>query len=226
MNNIKNGDYIWEKWGRGYYFNGKNYPGVGSILNETMTDSKKKGLENWRKRIGHDEADKISKESRDKGTRWHAFLDLFVQKRYLDAQRLLFADESLQLFYGQAKNFLLQFAKVVEQVTTEQSIYSDVYEYAGTFDCLAIAKQETILLDWKTSRSKKIEGYVLDYYLQVAAYSTAIEEMKGIKIDRATIIVFYDFLPPDVFKLSREDLDFQFELFKNRLNKFDKKYRD
>jgi ATP-dependent exoDNAse (exonuclease V) beta subunit len=82
------------------------------------------------------------------------------------------------------------------------------YGYAGTFDCVAIANNEKILLDWKTSRKQKKEQYVSDYYLQVAAYCTAVEEMEQEKLDRATIVVFYNFKQPDIFKLSREDLDF------------------
>jgi hypothetical protein len=220
MNNIKNGDYIWESWGRGYYFNGNNYPGVGSILKETMSAANKRSLDNWRKRVGKDEAEKISSEARTNGTNWHNFLDLFVQKKYSDAQNLLAGDANLRAIYVSSRNFLLQFAKVTDQVLTEKPIYSETYGYAGTFDCVAIANNEKILLDWKTSRKQKKEQYVSDYYLQVAAYCNAVEEMEQEKLDRATIVVFYNFKQTDIFKLSREDLDFQFQLFKNRLDKF------
>ena len=221
---LKNGDHIWESWGRGYHFDGKNYPGVSSILQETMPKANKKTLENWRNRIGVDVADKISRESREKGTRWHSFLYLFVKKDYATAQELLATDKELVSFYRYSRTFLMQFSKVVQAVIPEKPIYSDAYGYAGTFDCLAIANNEKILLDWKTSRKPKPEKYVRDYYLQVAAYANAVEELMGETIDRASIVVFYDFQPPDVFKLDKEDLEFNFDLFKNRLKKFYEKY--
>ena len=68
-------------------------------------------------------------------------------------------------------------------ISTEEFVFSDEYKYAGTADLVVKMDGETWLLDIKTS--KHIHKV---YHLQLAAYAKAIEETKGIKIDRTGII--------------------------------------
>jgi genome maintenance exonuclease 1 len=223
MNNnkkLKNGDHVWEEWGRGYYFEDNIYPGISSILSKTMPESKKKTLANWRARIGDTEAEEICNKARSTGTRWHNFLDSFAKKDYIAAQKIMFPDTDVQEYYAQAKDFLLKFASIASDVLTELPIYSHTYNYAGTFDCMVTAGGEKVLLDWKTSIKTKKREWIDDYFLQVAAYAHALGETKGINVDRASIVIFYSFQEPDVYKLSKNDLAEQFELFKERLKLF------
>ena len=223
MNNnkkLKNGDHVWEEWGRGYYFEDNVYPGMSSILSKTMPKSKKKALANWRARIGDTEAEEICNKARSTGTRWHNFLDSFAKKDYIAAQKIMFPDTDVQEYYAQAKDFLLKFASIASDVLTELPIYSHTYNYAGTFDCMVTAGGEKVLLDWKTSIKTKKREWIDDYFLQVAAYAHALGETKGINVDRASIVIFYSFQEPDVYKLSKNDLAEQFELFKERLKLF------
>lgn len=217
---IKDGDHVWEEWGRGYYFENKIYPGISSILSKTMPDSKRKALEDWRLRIGDEVAEEICNEARSTGTRWHNFLDSFAKKDYISAQRIMFPDTDIQDFYAQAKPFLLKFAKAASDVLTEMPIYSHDHKYAGTFDCLVTASEEKVLLDWKTSMKIKKREWIEDYFLQVAAYAHALKETKGIEVSRASIVIFYSFKEPDIYKLSKDDLAEQLELFLNRLKLF------
>ena len=223
MNNnkkLKNGDHVWEEWGRGYYFEDNVYPGISSILSKTMPESKKKALANWRARIGDTKAEEICNKARSTGTRWHNFLDSFAKKDYIAAQKIMFPDTDVQEYYAQAKDFLLKFASIASDVLTELPIYSHTYNYAGTFDCMVTAGGEKVLLDWKTSMKTKKRKWIDDYFLQVAAYAHALGETKGINVDRASIVIFYSFQEPDVYKLSKNDLAEQFELFKERLKLF------
>lgn len=223
MNNnkkLKNGDHVWEEWGRGYYFEDNVYPGISSILSKTMPESKKKALANWRARIGDTEAEEICNKARSTGTRWHNFLDSFAKKDYIAAQKIMFPDTDVQEYYAQAKDFLLKFALIASDVLTELPIYSHTYNYAGTFDCMVTVGGEKVLLDWKTSIKTKKREWIDDYFLQVAAYAHALGETKGINVDRASIVIFYSFQEPDVYKLSKNDLAEQFELFKERLKLF------
>ncbi len=218
--NLKNGDHVWEEWGRGYYFEDNIYPGISSILSKTMPESKKKALANWRARVGDAIAEEICNEARSTGGRWHNFLDSFAKKDYISAQRILFPDTDVQDYYAQAKDFLLKFASTTSDVLTELPIYSHKHGYAGTFDCMVTAGGKKVLLDWKTSMKIKKREWIDDYFLQVAAYAHALRETKGIAVDRASIVIFYSFQEPDIYKLSKDDLTEQFEIFKERLKLF------
>jgi len=223
---LKDGDHVWEDWGRGYYFEGKTYPGISSILSKTMPKSKKKALADWRKRIGDEEAEAICDKAKISGTRWHNFLESFAKKDYINAQRILFPDTDTQDYYFHSKEFLLKFASMTEDVLTEMPIYSDEYRYAGTFDCLVTANNQRVLLDWKTSGKPKKREWIDDYFLQLAAYAHALQETKKITVDRATVVIFYSFQKPDIFKLSKDELAEQFDLFKKRLDVFGELYPD
>ena len=72
-------------------------------------------------------------------------------------------------------------------------------------------------------KPKKRE-WIDDYFLQLAAYAHALEETKKITVDRATVVIFYSFQKPDIFKLSKDELAEQFDLFKERLDAFNALY--
>ena len=72
---------------------GKKYPSVTTILG-AMTD--KSGIDKWRKRVGDEEADRISKFSANRGTVMHQFCEYFlgseketVRERLMEAQTLI-----------------------------------------------------------------------------------------------------------------------------------------
>jgi CRISPR/Cas system-associated exonuclease Cas4 (RecB family) len=72
---------------------------------------------------------------------------------------------------------------VVEWKSAEEKIYHRKYKYAGTVDARAIINGEYCVIDWKTSKRVYPE-----YYLQVAAYAKAVEDMHGIPVDATYIL--------------------------------------
>jgi len=62
----------------------------------------------------------------------------------------------------------------VKWLSSEEKLYNRGYKYAGTVDAIAEINGEYCVIDWKTSRAIYPE-----YYLQVAAYAKAVEDMKG-----------------------------------------------
>jgi len=71
----------------------------------------------------------------------------------------------------------------LEYVSSERRVYSRRYYYSGTVDIIMRAGNELIVADLKTSK-----GIYPEYYIQCAAYATALEEEDGINIDRVAII--------------------------------------
>ena len=62
----------------------------------------------------------------------------------------------------------------VKWLSSEEKLYNRDHKYAGTVDAIAEINGDYCVIDWKTSRAIYPE-----YYLQVAAYAKAVEEMKG-----------------------------------------------
>ena len=71
----------------------------------------------------------------------------------------------------------------VKWISSEEKLYNRGYKYAGTVDAIAEINGDYCVIDWKTSRAIYPE-----YYLQVAAYAKAVEEMKGRHVDATYIL--------------------------------------
>ena len=69
---------------------------------------------------------------------------------------------------------------------TERLVYSEKYNYVGTFDALIKIKDKTYLIDYKTSKA----FYPVEMRMQTAGYQLAYQEEAGEKIDGRMIIRF------------------------------------
>tara|TARA_B110000037_G_scaffold222947_1_gene300798 strand:- start:5452 stop:6234 length:783 start_codon:yes stop_codon:yes gene_type:complete len=158
----------------------KYYPSVTTILQYMP---KNRFFQTWLKDVGHN-SDIIMRKAGKEGTQVH------------EASEKLVLGETVEWLdqYGKAKyselvwSMILKFADFwnetkPELISTEDFVFSDEHLYAGTADLVVKIDGETWLLDIKTSNALH-----KSYDLQLAAYAKAIEEQKGIKIDRTGII--------------------------------------
>jgi genome maintenance exonuclease 1 len=61
--------------------------------------------------------------------------------------------------------------------------------YAGTTDCVGVHQDQEAIMDFKqTNRPKKTE-WIEDYFLQLAAYAEAHNEVHGTRIRRGVILM-------------------------------------
>lgn len=159
---------------------GVYYPSVTSVLEYFP---KNKFFESWIKDVGHN-ADIIIRRAAEDGTAVHnAVEDLLAGKE------LTWIDDRGNAIYSELVwNMILRFTEFwqtvqPELIHTEIFTYSDTYQYAGTVDLVVKIKDEIWVLDIKTSNVVH-----KSYDLQIAAYSKALEENKGLKVNRAGIL--------------------------------------
>ena len=50
-----------------------------TILDATKSEESKRALQNWRNRVGHDQAQAITTEAANRGTRMHTYLEQYVR---------------------------------------------------------------------------------------------------------------------------------------------------
>ena len=62
---------------RKYLFGDEKLPSVTSILQATKSEEDKASLENWKQRVGHEEANKIKIEASNRGTSMHSYIEDF-----------------------------------------------------------------------------------------------------------------------------------------------------
>lgn len=137
----------------------------------------------WLKQSGAN-ADIVRNKAGKEGTQTHEGIE-----KLLKGEKLEWQDDYGNARYSlQVWQMLLRFqefyqtVKPAEVLASEMFLYSDKYKYAGTTDALFRVKDETWLLDFKTSNHLS-----KSYDLQLAAYAEALKE-RGIKIDKAGIL--------------------------------------
>lgn len=206
---------IFREGRRGYQVEKNFYPGVTTILYNTLDEKERKKLDNWRKRIGEENAREINKEAMMRGNVFHEFMEKDLNNTNTEIR------ENIRDFWkkGEYINKLIKSQHKV--LVTEGMVWSEKHKFAGTPDCVTLCNNELILWDWKTSAKLKKRKWITDYFLQVAAYCQAFKETyPGCAIAEAKIVVFVANKQPQIFDLEEEELDKYFQEFLVRLKGF------
>ena len=169
--------------GKRYYTtpDGKHYPSVTTVTG--MLNAK--WIKKWRKAVGEEKANKISRKAAVRGTRYHQLQEDFLNN-ILTEERLKKATPLDLMMFNQTKELT---SKLGDIYMLEGSMYSDKLEIAGRVDCVAEFAGKVSVIDFKTSTKHKTPSKIKNYFLQETAYATMFEEMYGVPIERIVTIV-------------------------------------
>ena len=175
---------------------GNAYPSITTILG----NQPKPGLVEWRKRVGDIEANRVMKEASSLGTAVH---DLCEQ--YLYNYKLKTSNNEATGIFNRLR-FLL--GNIDNIIGLEIPLYSDQLKVAGTADCIAEYNGMLSVIDFKTSKKPKKEGWIEDYYIQAFFYAIAFFERTGVIPEQVVILIAVrDVFEVQVFKKSMDELD-------------------
>ena len=184
--------------GKRYYIspNGKRLPSVTTFLSHFKGDS----ILKWRKKVGEEEANKISRRASTRGTKFHS-----VMESYLSNQEG-FLDENVT---PDIKYAFKQFVPILDRIDNvhylETMLYSETLGLAGQVDCIAEFDGVPSIIDFKTSLKLKKEEWILNYFEQCTCYSLMYEEMTGIKAKQIVVLISVDHEQPQIFVKQRGD---------------------
>ena len=190
-------DEIVEGKGRYYHISkDKSYPSVTTVLGK-MSD--KSWLEDWRNRVGYEEAARITNESCIRGTSMHLLCE-----KYLDNELDLNWAKN-ELGYPLFKSLELIHLKKITPLAQEIPLWSDKLKVAGRTDCIGYYDGVLSIIDFKTSRRDKSSSMIEDYFLQSTLYSIMLYEQTGIMCKQIVILIGVDSSYPLVFKRDTKD---------------------
>ena len=184
--------------GRKYQTPKGNYPSITTLLGNLS----KKAIMEWRDRVGHEEANKISRQAAGRGTAVHQVCEDYVNNKpdydkdlmpniLHDFKRIKdILDKRIGIVYGQ-----------------ELPLYSDHLGVAGRVDCVAEFDGKPSIIDYKTSRKTKKKEWIHSYFMQECFYAIAWEERTGIPITQLVTIISVDDAEPQVFIEHRDNWD-------------------
>jgi len=135
----------------------------------------------WRKKIGNEEADKITKASTERGTNLHTLNECYLQNIPLPK-----VPEISQRLFDINKPALDKINKIYG---IELGLYSDYLGIAGTCDLIAEYEGELSIIDYKTSKKPKPEDWLEHYFVQCCAYAFMLKELVGMEVKKLVIIM-------------------------------------
>ena len=174
---------------------GNVYPSVTTITSLHG----KEGILEWRKRVGEEEANKISNKAATRGTRVHKLCEDYLNNE-LSFEGAM--PNSIALF-KQMQPFLDKYIGKVYGI--ECPLYSHHLRVAGKSDCIAQFDGKNAVVDFKTAKKPKQEHWIQNYFMQCAAYAVAFEERTKISIPRIAIVVAVEGDSPQLFVKKRDD---------------------
>ena len=201
---------------RKYLFGDEKLPSVTSILQATKSEEDKASLENWKKRVGHEEANKIKVEASNRGTSMHSYIEDFLKGRINES-----FFESNEQYKNMAKEIIDKGIKGrLEEIYGMETTLYYPEKYAGTADLVGIYQGQETIIDFKQANKPKKIDYIQDYFLQLGAYTLAHNVVYKTSISSGVILLCtVDNLFQD-FKIDGAELIMYQNLFLGRLKKF------
>lgn len=177
--------------GKRFYLlpDGTKLPSVTTVLGA----QKKQAIMEWRKRVGEDVANAITKKATSRGTAVHVLCENYLNNEVVEPGVKLDAYEmflSIKPFLNRINNIHYQ----------EQALWSKQLGMAGRVDCIGEFDGELSVIDFKTSKNIKTRDDIKEYFWQTAAYALMYEDMIGAPINNTVIIMAVENEKPLLFQ--------------------------
>ena len=174
---------------------GELYPSITTILGEFS----KASILEWRKRVGAEEANKISGKASRRGTRLHSVCESYIKN-----------DDG---FLAEELPHIVELFKTIEPFLeridnvhgVELGLYSDHFGVAGRTDLIAEFDGKLSVIDYKTSNRTKKKEWCESYFAQGSFYAIAYEELTQIPVSQVVIVIAVDNEQPQLFVEKRND---------------------
>jgi hypothetical protein len=188
-------------------------PSVTTILDSTKD---KTFLIEWRKRVGEQQANQISKEASGLGTLMHKHLENYVLG--IDRPK---GNNTVQVMATAMADTMIReaFCDIDEVWGIEAGLYYPEL-YAGTTDMVGVHKGQPAIIDHKTSNKPKKKEWIEDYFIQCCAYALAHNNMFGTDINKAVVNIIDRDAKLQSFVIEGSEFDSYAEKWASRVDQY------
>ena len=181
---------------RHYVVGDKKYPSVTTVTGSLP--SKVKGLNDWRKKVGIKEANKITTKASAKGTAVHKLVEKYLNNSFEGKFLNPLAIESFRTMQPVLDRY-------IDNIHSQEvPLWSDHLKLAGRVDCIAEFDGRLSIIDFKTSRKEKKKEWIPDYFMQSCAYAIMWEERTNLPITQLVVIIAPTDKKPQIFVEHRD----------------------
>lgn len=159
---------------------GNSYPSVTTVIG-SMSD--KTWLNEWKERVGEEQANRTAGHSANRGTAVHLLCEKYILNQEFNLKREMPLNKKI---FFQMKDLLIDVDNIY---CSESRLYSDKLKVAGTVDLVGQYKGIDSIIDFKTSTTLKSREDIDNYFIQVATYSYMFWERTGILCKQLVILI-------------------------------------
>ena len=175
---------------------GIDLPSITTVLSILSRDS----IAAWRKRVGEEEANRISYRATTRGTAVHEIIEKYLMND--ENSREGYTPDVIESFLVLKSTLDQNIGKIYGQETT---LYSTHLGVAGTVDCVAEFDGKLSIIDFKTAMKPKKTDWIKNYFMQESAYAIMWEERTGMPITQLVTAIAVDDGQPQVFIEHRDN---------------------
>ena len=169
---------------RTYDVGNEKLPSVTTILQATQSEEKRRKLAEWRAIKGKVEADKIKKQSASRGSNMH----LHLEKHILGQGHLDLTEEG-KTAKSMADTVIDKGLGDLQEIWGSEVTLWYPGLYAGATDLVGVYDYEESIVDFKQSNKPKRKEWIEDYFLQLAAYAMAHNQIYDTGIRQGVILM-------------------------------------
>ena len=179
---------------------GNRYPSMTTVLSAGASEESKKAIEEWKQRVGEEEASRVQNHAFNRGSAMHLIAELYLKR---DREKFVEAWKTTQ---PDARENWVALKKILDRhlgafYASEQMMYSDKYRISGTTDLIGIWDELFSVIDFKTSAKFKEQEDIGSYFVQGDGYGQMTLEQTGEEPQQIVILIAVDGLKePLVYK--------------------------
>jgi len=192
---------------------GEPVPSVTTILDKTKPKEKREALNNWKKRVGEAEAQRIVTEAANVGTQMHNMLEAWVKNEEYVGESTI---QSRMMADTVKKNV----EPYLDEVWGSEVNLCYPGLYAGTTDLVGVYKGKPTIMDFKQTNKPKKREWIDDYFMQGAAYGLAHNELYGTEIENIAIFMCSRDCEWQLFEVEAEEFNQWSERWSKRVEEF------
>ena len=176
---------------------GKSLPSITTVLGIR----KRHIIQEWRARVGAEEANRITRAACSRGTSLH-----LLAEKYIKNEEEIFSGKEMPLSIQMFKAIQPVIDKNIGKIYGQElPLYSDHLGVAGRCDLIAEFDGRISIIDFKSSSRVKDRDDITEYFMQESGYAVMFEERTGIPVSRLVTIMAVEGMSTPLIFMEKRD---------------------
>ena len=169
---------------RTYDVNEEKLPSVTTILGATKDQEAIDSINRWKAKVGEEEATRIRDTAASRGTNMHLHLE-----RHITGEGHLDLTPEGKIAKAMSDTIIAKGFNDLQEIWGSEVTLFYPGLYAGATDLVGTYDYEDSIIDFKQSNKPKRREWVEDYFMQLAAYAMAHNQVYKTEITQGVILM-------------------------------------